>query len=372
LRPHVISLGNDGKLSDRGTYSTSKEEIQRIFAEDIPRITQGWDKKRLLLYAHGGLVGETGFLQRVAEYRSALLDVQVYPLAFIWHTDLWSTVTNILKEAAQQRRPEGILDDTLDFMLDRLDDTLEVIVRGLKVKGLWDEMKENAWRATQLGEGGARLVAQSVAALMDEDKDVEVHVAGHSAGSIFHAPFVQYFTTKGHIDGEGWHGTRGLGKQIATCSLWAPGIRMDDFHTAYLPAIQSGAVKRFSLFTLTDNAERDDHCANIYHKSLLYMVSNALEEHYGEPLLGMEKFVRDDNALTALFASGKARWVKAPNNARKPNTSKASHHGDFDDDPPTLMSTLADILSAETLPTANIFKFGRSASSSSDRRHQLG
>jgi len=372
LRPHVISLGNDGKLSERGTYSTTKEEIQRIFAEDIPRITQGWDKKRIFLYAHGGLVGETGFLQRVSEYRSALLEVQVYPLAFVWHTDLWSTVTNILKEAAQQRRPEGILDEALDFMMDRLDDTLEVIVRGLKVKGLWDEMKENAWRATQLGEGGARLVAQSLAALMDDNKDVEVHVAGHSAGSIFHAPLVQYLTTKGPIAGDGWHGTQGLGKQVASCSLWAPGIRLDDFHKTYLPAIKSGAVNRFALYTLTDEAERDDQCANIYHKSLLYMVSNSLEEHYGEPLLGMEKFVRADDDLTGLFSSGKARWVRAPNNARKPGTSKASHHGDFDDDPPTLMSTLADILPAEKVPTANIFKFGRSASTSSARRRQLG
>jgi hypothetical protein len=372
LQPHVISLGNDGRLNDRGTYGTSRAEVKRIFERDIPRITKDWDTVRIFLYAHGGLVGESGFLQRVSEYRSALLDVQVYPLAFVWHTDLWSTVTNILKEAVAQRRPEGPLESTLDFMLDRLDDTLELIVRSLKVKGLWDEMKENAWRATMLPDGGARLAAQYLARLMEKHPNVEVHVAGHSAGSIFHAPLVQYFTSKGKLPGTGWAGTKGLGKKIRTCTLWAPGIRLQDFHETYLPAIQSGGVEQFALYTLTDDAERADNCANIYRKSLLYMVSNALEEDYGVPLLGMEKFVQDDKELQALIASGVARWVKAPDNLHEPGDSRASRHGDFDDDPPTLMSTLADILPKEKMPKDNIFKFGRSVSSLGDRRRQLG
>lgn len=372
LQPHIISLGNDGRLNERGTYGTSKEEVKRIFERDIPRITKDWDTVRILLYANGGLVGESGFLQRVAEYRSAVLEQQIYPLAFIWHTDLWSTVTNILKEAVAQRKPEGPLGSALDFMLDRLDDTLEAIVHGLKVKSLWGEMKENAWRATLLPDGGARLVARYLAQLMDEVPNVEVHVAGHSAGSIFHAPLVQYFTSKGRLRGAGRRNTQGLGKKITTCTLWAPGIRMQDFHETYFPAIKSGGIERFSLYTLTDEAERCDQCANIYRKSLLYLVSNALEDNYAVPILGMEKFVQDDADLMALFDSGKARWVRAPDEKHEPGESKARRHGDFDDDPPTLMSTLEGILPRREMPKENVFKFERSSSSLSDRRKQLG
>jgi hypothetical protein len=285
---------------------------------------------------------------------------------------LWNTVTNILKEAVSQRRPEGPLESALDFMLDRLDDTLEVIVHGLKVKKLWEEMKENAWRATLLNDGGARLVARHLAQLMDEIPNVEVHVAGHSAGSIFHAPLVQYITSKGKMRGAGWGSTQGLGKKIATCTLWAPGIRMQDFHETYYPAIKSGGIERFSLYTLTDEAERCDHCANIYRKSLLYLVSNALEDDYAVPILGMEKFVQEDADLMALFNSDKARWVKAPDDKRDPGDSKARRHGDFDDDPRTLMSTLEYILPRREMPKENAFKFERSQSSLSDRRKQLG
>jgi len=372
VRPHVISLGNDGKLSDRGTYGTSNEEVRRIFQQDIPRVTKNWETVRILLYAHGGLVGESSFLQRVAEYRAALLNVRVYPLAFVWHTDLWSTVTNILKEAVSKRRPEGPLSSAMDFMLNRLDDTLELIVRGLKVKGLWDEMKENAWRATLLSDGGARLTAQYLSDLMDKQGNVEVHVIGHSAGSIFHAPLVQYLTTNGVIPGDQWAGTKGLGRKVTSCTLWAPGIRMKEFRQTYLPAIRAGGVERFALYTLTDEAEQADHCANIYHKSLLYMVSNALEENFREPILGMEKFVQDDAELNALFSSGLARWVKAPDHVGVPPVSKASEHGDFDDDTPTLMSTLAFMLPSAQMPEANVFRFNRSTASLSDRRRQLG
>jgi hypothetical protein len=282
-------------------------------------------------------------------------------------------VTNILKEAVSKRKPEGILDDALDFMLDRLDDTLELIVRTLKVRGLWDEMKENAWRASQLPEGGARLAADQLKALIAKSKkEVEVHLAGHSAGSIFHAPLVQYLTSKGVLPGAAWGGAKGLGVKVKTCSLWAPALRMQDFHETYFPAIQAGALEHFALYTLADEAERSDHCANIYRKSLLYMVSNALEEHYEEPILGMEKFVQVDKDLQKLFSKGKARWVKAPDNTSEPGASKARRHGDFDDDPPTLMSTLAAILPAEMMPKENVFKFGRSSASLGDRRRQLG
>ena len=50
-------------------------------------------------------------------------------------------------------------------------------------------------------------------------------------------------------------------------------------------------------------AEQDDDCAGIYHKSLLYLVSNALEKQAalffadGEPLLGMEKFILERGDL---------------------------------------------------------------------------
>ena len=65
LRPHIISIGNDGRLRTDGTYGNTAADIKRMINVDLPRTTAGWQKRRILLYAHGGLVPETNALQRV-------------------------------------------------------------------------------------------------------------------------------------------------------------------------------------------------------------------------------------------------------------------------------------------------------------------
>jgi len=383
LRPHIISIGNDGALRTSGTYGTSGFDVREILGTEFPRVTKNWKKKRLVLYAHGGLVGETTAIQRVADYRTAMLEREVYPLAFVWKTDYWTTLVNILQDALKQRRPEGLLDATKDFMLDRLDDGLEPLGRRLTGKAQWDEMKENAFLATTTAHGGARIVAEHLAQLVKNDPTVELHVVGHSAGSIFHGPVVQALTGGKNIPDGPMKGKRGLGLKIKTCTLWAPACTMSLFKEAYLPAIQDGGIGNFSLFTLADQAERDDNCGNIYHKSLLYLVSNAFEAkpriplfRDGEPILGMEKFVKkfllDDPDFKAIFKRKTVQWVRSPNATENDpaNYATARHHGDFDDDKPVLAATLARILQESAKPVE--FAIHRSAASLKCRRVQLG
>src|SRR3546814_7354654 len=74
------------------------------------------------------LVPEESAIQRVADYREAMLAQQIYPLCFVWKTDFWTTLGNILKDAARPRS-EGLIEMAKDLLLDRLDDTLEQIGR---------------------------------------------------------------------------------------------------------------------------------------------------------------------------------------------------------------------------------------------------
>lgn len=380
LRPHIISIGNDGALRDDGIFGTSAAEAEEIIKQDFPRITRNWKKKRLLLYAHGGLVSEESAIQRVSDYRKTLLDAEVYPLAFSWKSDAWTTIKNIIEDAQSRRRPEGILDAAKDFMLDRLDDALEPLARTLGGKAMWSEMKENALFATKSEEGGARIALGFLDELLAQDPSIEIHIAGHSAGSIFHAPIVQLLTANGKIASGPLSGMTGLGWKIETCTLWAPACTVDLFKQTYLPALNAKGIKRFVLFTLTDQVEQDDNCANIYHKSLLYLVSDAFEKRVriplfqadGEPILGMEKFVRGDTELDMLFKNGKADWVRSPNTAEdgSPVHSTARHHGDFDDDKPTVLATLARILGQGTSEAP--FSFARTPSALRDRRLKMG
>lgn len=365
LRPHIVSLGNDGIPTESGDYGNTPDEIKEIIRNDLPGLMKGWKQKRVLLYAHGGLVGEKLAVQRIAEYRRSLLGAEVYPLAFVWHSDFWSTLKNILRDALGRRKSEGPIDDFKDFMLDRLDDTLEPLARVIGGKSQWDEMKENALRATTEAKGGARLVANELKRLKKKH-DIEIHVAGHSAGSIFMAPLVQMLS-KFTI--------------IKTCTLWAPACSVECFKKHYFP-LMSGAgrkIREFALYTLTDQAEQDDHCARIYNKSLLYLVSRAFENEFkalnpswpGVPLLGMEKFVRHDPDLTRLFRNSDCEWVLAPNTERNPRyASSSTCHGGFDDDKATVNGTLARIVGKNGKKSMN-FDFIRSAASIKDRRQVI-
>lgn len=340
LRPHVISIGNDGRLRPGGTYGTSAGDLREIFESEIPRRMQAWTTRRLIVYAHGGLVSEEDAVQRVADYRPAFLDRQIYPIAFVWKTDYWSTLTNILKDALQRRRPEGLLDRAKDFLLDRLDDALEPLARALTGKASWDEMKENGRRSSESAEGGARLAAQYLRAL--GKAGCEIHVVAHSAGAIFVAHLLKLLTS----------GTDDEAIRIPSCTLWAPACTVDLFRSTYVAAMDANRLGRLALYTLTDDAEQDDHCARIYNKSLLYLVSNAFEDRpriplvrpAGVPLAGLERHV--ETGLADFVSRPEVRWWKSPN-AREDQgagAARARRHGDFDDDKVTLGSTLRFIL----------------------------
>jgi hypothetical protein len=361
VRPHVVSLGNDGRLRTNGNIGANEEQLRSVLRGDLPALTKKWTKRRIVLYAHGGLVGEEGAVQRVAEYRQAMMEAECYPLAFVWHSDYWTTLTNMLSEALKLRKPEGVIDSAKDFMLERLDDALEPIVRKLTGKSSWDEMKENALAATQSPNGGARFVATELAALTKKLPNIELHLVGHSAGSIFHAPLVRMLTEE-------------LQLPIETITLWAPACHLMLWEQFYVPALKKGTAKRFALYTLTDRAERSDHCARIYNKSLLYLVSHAFEKHAripvplikrdGEPILGMEKFAKENTNLKQLRSSGVAEWILSPNAEPEGDlgASRASAHGGFDDDKATVLSTLARIVGKKAVradETALPFRSGQ-------------
>lgn len=358
LRGHIVSLGNDGQLRDSGTFGTDDADLREIVRGDLARFVESrrsaGRRPRVLLYAHGGLVSERAAVQRTSEYLERFLEQDIYPLSFLWKTDAWTTLSNLLEDAFKRRRAEGLLDAAKDFLLDRLDDALEPLTRALGGRALWEEMKENALLASTARRGGARRTAELLAEHLP--RDVEIHLAGHSAGAVLLAPLTQLLAHSGQIRGGPLAGKRGLGRGVASLSLWAPACTLDLFQQAYRPALESGAVERLALFTLTERAERDDHCARLYNKSLLYLVSHAFEQSPripllrpdGTPLLGLDRDLRAarsrDKSLDRLFKTPRCTHILAPNELPSPSASRAKDHGGFDDDPSTIESTLAHIL----------------------------
>lgn len=84
-------------------------------------------------------------------------------------------------------------------------------------------MKENALAACSNEAGGARTAVDLINKL---PPDVEIHIVGHSAGAIFHAPIVEMLAK--------------AGRGIRTCTLWAPACSVRLFKQSYLTARHHG------------------------------------------------------------------------------------------------------------------------------------
>lgn len=370
FRPHLISIGNNGKLKTTDTYGNDESDVSDIFRNQFAEITKKWKKKRLLLYAHGGLVPEETALQRLADYRQVLLDHEIYPVFFIWHTGLWDSVKNILQDFLK-KRAAGATGKIGDFFLDRLDDGIELLARRPGT-ALWEEIKENALASTAFKDGAAQITCTYIDELLKKDSSIELHALSHSAGSIFEAPLLQLLCTRGNIRSGTMKGRRGMGHVLKSCTLWAPACTIDLFKSDYLPLLQSEQMQQLTLYTLTDQAEQEDNCGGIYNKSLLYLVSNAFErirpeKRYGKPILGMEEFVARDQSLREVF-DPESNWITSPNLlVNKPfQFCSATKHGDFDDNEDGVRSTFRRILNDSYAQLD--FRFHRSGASNTERK----
>jgi pimeloyl-ACP methyl ester carboxylesterase len=185
------------------------------------------------------------------------------------------------------------------------------------------------------------------------DGKAELHLVGHSAGSIFLAHLLEVLAE--------------TGTPVKSLTLLAPACTLDLFEAKIAPRLGT-LIERFGLFNLTDAVERDDSVA-AYHKSLLYLVSESFEQRHRVPLLGMEAFVAPSKkALDALPEAQRRqvarvkRLLGAPlqDNGKtvirahnlpagvKLDSCSASHGG-FDNDEATLNSMLRIITGRQKL-----------------------
>ena len=337
IRPYVIDVENNGVLSDSGDYWTTEQDLERLFTETIPKATEKWPRKRVMLFLHGGLNSEKDTAARIMAFRDVLLENQIYPLHIMWESDWLNTIKGIFKDkfTDADKRAGGGWFETLSEGTDRV-----VELTAAKPGGaMWGEMKENACKASTRadGRGAMQLIGAKLAAACKKlgvriGKNWELHIVAHSAGSIFTAHALPHILDSGLT--------------LNSVQFLAPAISIGDFKTLMLDAIKKGACPTPITYVLGDAAERDD-CVGPYRKSLLYLVSNAFEAKRGTPLLGMQACITADADIAKLLnksASGLPNLIIAGAAGAPGAVSNSSSHGGFDNDVDTLNSVLYRIL----------------------------
>lgn len=344
MRPHLINLSM-GRFSNEGQVASGPADVDAIFEQHLPaalaQATAEGQRLKLMFYAHGGLVSESSGLLIAAKHIGWWKQNGVYPIYFIWETGFHETIASLLKRA-EQGSARGLPRDLWDFTLDPL---IEVTARALRGPGIWGGMKSSAEHAidsplsTHDTGGGALYVANKLKVFCDHNAgNIELHAVGHSAGAIFQS----YFLSASHQSGV---------PTFASVQFLAPAVRVDTFMALLGSKIgDTGAARKLTIFTMKKDFEKADNCAGIYHKSLLYLISNALEDVRSTPILGLEESLRGNADLKALFGlagtastRGEVVWSRtAADTGASASTSLS--HGGFDDDPPTMDSLARRIL----------------------------
>jgi hypothetical protein len=344
IHGHYVAIDN-GDFDSHGAIRSFPSDLNAIAAA-VAKHARGATTSRpakVLLWAHGGLVGEDGAAERTLALKTRMLAAGVYPIHFIWHTGLLEEVGDLLfgkrdraEAVAGEARVRGWLKDKLQ---DAKDGVLELATRPLGAP-VWREMKVDAHDAC-FGRGVPPGPAiRLLDALRAVDAPLEYHLVGHSAGAILHCHLVGAFAR--------------AGVPVKSVSFLAPAVSLALFRDTVMT--QAPAIGELAIHTMTDADERGDHCgelpgtpAGIYHKSLLYLVSYGFEDDASRKLVGLARHIAVDHRGASHDADPEVRrWLARHATLvwRRPRLERpgATLHGSFDEDPQTLDAVIARVV----------------------------
>ena len=307
---HTVILGNDG-LPDHVTIedANAAASVERVCYE-LPKT---WLKnpkqggRRIVIYAHGGLNDLTAGLARVKVMGPWFEKNGIYPIFIAWQSGYVDSIKDIIDDLIGSMITEARGLKTAS-LFEEFSDARDYLIEKAAIipaRPIWSQMKQNAIAAST-GEGGMVQLAQCFSRLGQEYSGLEIHLVGHSAGSILLGAFLKQLQ----------------GKKLSaiTVSLYAPACTVGFANDTYVPAAKDKIIdaKRVAFDILSDGNEIDD-TVGPYGKSLLYLVSRALEPMHKTPILGMEATwnpALDKNDLFSTPSTGKpnpdvADWRKA-------------------------------------------------------------
>lgn len=308
IQNHFVHF-DDGHFDTTSKYWSNKAHVDNIIAE-----LKASNHNKVMLYAHGGLNTVKASARRIAAMKDTFLKNGIYPIHFMYDTGILEELKDILGFKHKE------VSNKVGAFTDYTDRILEWATRKVGC-ALWREMKSDACTPfTRASSDGSYFLTQ-LAHYLSENKKVELHVVGHSAGSIFHAhSLARLFKIQPELS-------------VKSLQLLAPAISYTLFEETLTPLINNQFIQQTHVYNLSETLELSDHVGRVYQKSLLYLVSNAFESKDGMPLLGMQTFNTAHKGVTFIYSDGE-----------KGSACAALTHGGFDEDVDTMNSVLRVIL----------------------------
>ena len=358
---HAVVMGNNGALVNRSIARQALSSFEHVVVEAPVEWCRPGPSK-LLLYAHGGLNAEEESVKRIQVMAPYFEANGIYPIFLTWRTGVMESLKGIFEDIQAGVEPTGAFRDVWRVVKDTVgearDRAVEVACQTAGVKAIWSQMKQNARAARECRQpmAGADgkvtqqdptlvLLADALERLKTRLPRLEVHLVGHSAGSILFGHLLDAL------------GARSL--TVDSCTLYAPACTVQFALDHYEPAMTGGVLRKqdFHVELLSDAREMADSVGP-YGRSLLYLVSRALEDQHKTPILGMANAwnpgKRSEWSNDPVIQRGVKAWqafwgsVRAPRETTDAQVSSGvamipSAHGAFDNDVDVVTRTLERI-----------------------------
>jgi pimeloyl-ACP methyl ester carboxylesterase len=325
ISPFVINMENEGYLSQRGRFRTNLADLEALLENHVPVAQQRWglstrDTIDIAIYAHGGLTDEDAAAETARAWVPHLYTHKIFPIFLMWETGAVDTLRNMFQDVTRGEVEVTVAGGRWERFKERFAEWKDQRLEGLgRLPGgrVWGEMKQNAAALTGHDDAGIVQLFRLFKQLRAKLPRIRLHLIGHSAGAIVHS----------HL------GARAIrqGLHVASISLLAPAVRIDEFDKLLGGHIATRAIRVF-IANLTDAAERNDDTCRPYGHSLLYLVSRSFEQNEETPLLGMERHLVP--ALASHRWSLNVQQLRCPGGmwAGGSAATRATTHGGVDDD----------------------------------------
>jgi hypothetical protein len=278
----LIFIGHNGRAEREHVAANSGDDAVRMVIRDCIETAARDGYSHVVLYCHGGLNSRSDGIDRARVLGPWFEANRIMPIFVVWQTGLLESAADILKTALEKigfpaAADQGWLRSKINEVKDR---AFEVFARDAGIKAIWENMKSRADGASRPG-GGLMTAARELKTVLGElgrDARPTIHLMGHSAGAIMHGNFLSAMKAQE--------------LKASSIQLWAPACTVEFAIAKYGSAFASKVADPNTTYieVLSDDNEKSDPCVPVlYSKSLLYLVSRALEPEHKTPVLGLQK-----------------------------------------------------------------------------------
>ncbi len=324
INGHFLHI-DDGELFSTGRYASTSDGIAATakFLAD-PKSTcddpewrdQMQDYQHAVIITHGAMQDNFAVAKRIRAWKPVFKRNGIYPIHVMWETVFNTQINDVIKDLLRKAKAR------MGASEERIDEGLEALARPLGRK-LWrDLVRSGEMGFAKRSQGAAALHMLLQGTQNRKGKPLKLHFVSHSAGV--------------HLLSSILPQMKGAGLTFETCSLMSPACSAKIYDKRIKPHI-GNTIRQVNQYSLIDARERADS-VDVYSKSLLYLVTNAIADQCGTRVLGMETSLTGDNPI-ALAKQHKVYFAGRDNKV----TNSKTHRG-FDSDRTTMNHVLGTIL----------------------------